>query len=365
MVLVVYSITILINLLAMIRSKNSKLALGITLISITLIWVGNTQGPDIDNYLLNYNFSNNLLSNNLQIIYNGIIEIAHNANLTFYQYRAFITVIVLIALGAEYSLFAKNIHGIIIIYLCHLFFLDGIQIRNFIAMPFFILGMLFLIKHEKRWRIKYSICIVLASMCHVSFVAYLVLLCIPNGQYKRNKLIKMHGIAAVAVVLFVFTYKSRLIYFVQAMNLIDASRAESYSQVATNMGAMIPIVLQFLSILTTGYVFWRLSRIHYRYPDNTELISDLEKCKYIFWINLIGCYLLPFSMIQLTFYRLIRNILPINYLAIHYGRKYCKDSNLMIIIILYLGIWMFAEYSLLNSFDVIVTPFFSNNLYLG
>ena len=362
----IYGVVLLLNLIVSHKQKKSNNMLILTVAFIMILWVGNTDGPDIYNYINNYTIANHgLISGTNQFLYYWSMRFFNQLGLTFFQYRFVINIIGIGIILFTLQNIGTNVHLVVVLYLLQLVFLDGIQIRNFSAVPFLLMGLLCLLKQVKHWRILFVLFIVIASQFHVSFLVYLVFLLLPTWNYKRSRMLKIHGLVGLVLTASIFRFRNQLSSIVAALNVIDTGRAINYSSASTNMGALIPITLQLFGVYITLYVYKRMERTSSVYTEKPELVRDTGVCKYIYWLNLLACYLLPFSIIQLTFYRLVRNILLINYSSIGIGKKYFKGTNLTILTFFYLGSWMITEFVLLNTFDNIVIPFFESNMFFG
>ena len=359
----IYGVVLLLNLIVSHKQKKSNSVLILTVAFIMILWVGNNDGPDIYNYINNYTIAKHgLISGTNQFLYYWSLRFFNQLGFTFFFFFFVINIIGISIILFTLQSISTNIHLVLVLYLLHLVFLDGIQIRNFAAVPFLLMGLLCLLKQIKHWRILFVLFIVIASQFHVSFLVYLVFLLLPTWNYTRSRMLKIHGLVGIVLTVSIFRFRSHLSSIVAALNVIDTGRAINYSSASTNMGALIPITLQLFGVFITWYVYKRMERTSFVYTEEPELVRDMGVCKYIYWLNLLACYLLPFSIIQLTFYRLVRNILLINYASIGIGKKYFKGTNLTVLTIFYLGSWMIAEFVLLNTFDNIVFPFFQSNM---
>lgn len=359
-----FGFILICNILAARKKRINSLVLLMTVVFIMLFWVGNTDGPDIRNYMNNYvSINSGFLSSSNQILYYGSMNILRQWGLTFYQYRFVMNIISLILMLIALYMTGTNVHFVLSLYFLQLLFLDGIQIRNYAAIPFLLLGFVVLIKQVKHWRIIYTVFVIIASMFHVSFWVYLIFLFIPTWQYNKKRMLKIHAAVGIIITAIVFRFRGQMASLVAALNLIDSVRASGYTSASTDMGALIPIGLQICGIYITWYVYNRMEKYSLIYTDDEELLRNTNYCKFIFWINLLACYLLPFSIVQLTFYRLIRNILLVNFVTIGIGRKYFRGTKLALLTITYIGIWIVAEFVLLNSFENVVFPFFESNMY--
>lgn len=366
MIYVLYGIVILINLVANTRKKSNTIILLLSIGVLSLIWTGNIVGPDIENYISQYNYPMARLTNGgIEIIYNYLLYFFSSRGVDFYVFRYIISFAGLAVIFLSMGKIETKTHMLLVLYALSQFFLDGIQIRNFLALPFFILAIITLIKGERHWKIKYVCFVLLATLIHVSFLIYFIFLLIPEKDLKNRRMIKIHGLVSVILCMVFFFGRQYLGIIVKLISSIDLSRATSYSQVATNMGSLICILLQFAGIGVSYYNYWKVKRHNIIYGNMDCLEGRLYR---ILWINFLAIYLLPFSMIQLTFYRLIRNLVLFNFsssiIAIrYYPRKY--RYKFWAVLIVYLLLWQVCEFHVLNQYEVIVEPFFVFNKYIS
>lgn len=368
MIYVVYVIVLLLNLIAAIRRKKNKILLLFSIVLMVLIWTGNTVGPDINNYLTQYRFASaRLLQNgNIEIIYNQVMNWFSSHDFSFYVYRFVVCFLAFVTILFGINKVGANLHVVFFLYILSQFFLDGIQIRNFLTLPFLMFALVALIRQDKAWRSKYAVLIIIASMIHSSFLVYLVFLLIPNEKRDSNKTIRIHVAIAVSLCLVFFTARKYISILVNLISSISADKATSYSLTSTNLGPLICIALQIAGIFFSYYMYQKLKCLEDYYQEDNNFNIDCIWLKRIFWINIFGMYLLPFSLVQLTFYRLIRNLLLINFASVGVINKYYRRNlAIFIISIAYLILWQVSEFSILNEFDVIVLPFFKNNMFFN
>lgn len=363
--LYIYGFVFVINLIASARYKNVKWISFGSILLVTLIWAGNLVGPDIENYFFQYkNISLRINSNSVEIVYNFLMKLFSSSGVSFYYFRYIMCIIGLGIIFYSLSKFNINIHGIFVAYLCCQFFLDGIQFRNFLALPFLIIALVVMSKKVKHWKLIFLLLILFATLIHESFLAYLCFLLVPDDTTFKSKIIKTHATIAIILCVVLFVFRKYLSIIVNLISTVDSDKAMSYSEVATNLGPLICFALQVVAILFSLYNYKKMVRIQKYYDGDTEFEVRLEISKRILWMNIIALYLLPFTMVQLTFYRLIRNIVLINYVPIEFLGRYYKRTNIYVLFgVVYLAIWQICEFNILNQFEVIVVPFFANNVF--
>ncbi len=362
----VFIIAVILNSYFCFRSRLNKFTVVFTSVSILLIWVWNNSGPDISNYVAQYSVIDqaDFSTNGYQIIYNIVMYLFAKSGFSFYTYRLILSLVSLVALFFTLKVINPNVHVVILMYLLTQFFLDGIQIRNFFALPFLYVAIVIYLKKPRKWKIWYVIFVLLASLVHISFIVYLVFLLVPDSPKMDSISIRLHFIISFVICFVLMIGRRYVPLLVSLISSVDAHRANSYSVNQTNFGPFISIGLQLLSVFCIRYCYLRMNRTQNgcEIMSTDEYTIDIETVKRIYWLNIIGLYLVPFSFVQLTFYRLIRNILLINFSAFGITNKYYRRStNLFLVGFIYVVVWIIVEFVILNNYQTIIEPFFINS----
>lgn len=363
-----FVVILLINLFAIRYLRNSKFILLLTNVLFLLIWVFNIKGPDILNYFSQYKNINraSFYNNGYQLLYNNIMYFFASKNFSFYAYRLIVSGIALLIIWRVFWKLEVNIYTVLTMYMLTQFFLDGIQIRNFLGLPFLIIALSFCMKKRERWRLYTALFVFFASLIHDSYGVYFILLLVPDIIDDGARLIKVHALTASVLCMIFFLGRGYISVVVNMISSVDSNRALSYSMNSTNYGPIIVIFLQVFAIFVSYYLYKCLQKNQLYFQNvygETVFLSDMLMAKRIFWINIICLYLLPFSFIQLTFYRLIRNLLLINFGSFAIISKYDR-RNLYVFFLgaVYVLIWQITEFYILNDIKTIVKPFFESNL---
>ena len=284
---------------------------------------------------------------------------------SFYTYRFIISLISLITLLVFIYKLDANYNVVISMYLVTQFFLDGIQLRNFFALPFFLVAIYFLLMQKRRWRLWYILFVVFSGLIHISYFTYLVFLLLPSLKKNHFKVLKIHVLIGIIFCIVLLFERKNIFILLNLLYRFDPSRAASYSINATNYGPLIIIALHFMNIFVSYILYREMNKID-AINNETRLSGRYKKNMYIikgiFVLNILGLYLVPFSFIQLTFYRLVRNLLIINFSGFGIlSNYYRKNWKLICLSVFYIGVWILAEFFILNEFNVLVEPFFTNN----
>ena len=366
MTYIFYFTALIANYFASWRRKQSVMVLLLTLAVILLLWVGNGDGPDIANYHIHFVTSGERLFKYrlYQILYNYPMFFFREFNFSFYQYRFWVT---LLSCGIIYKSLCKfntNIHLVLFAYLCLEFFMEGIQMRNFLAIPFLLVGFVILAKRMFCWRVWFLLTIGLATSIHSSFLAYSIFVFIPSSNVRiKNKMLWACLLGAIGVIAFFFFFRSQLGFLINALVSFDETRGLHYTQKTTRLGILVPIFLQSLAIYIVNFIRLKISQCNDKSKKN--IAADIQTVTTILWIDVLATYLISFCILELTFYRLIRNLLLINWVAIGIGTKYFhKDMIFRFMKWGYLFSWIIAEFVIWNDWKNILPYFFTSNLYL-
>ena len=230
----------------------------------------------------------------------------------------------------------------------------------FIVCIFFVLfGVLLLIRRNPGWRIWYILTILIAAFIHNTFVVYLIFLFLPAPHSSIRKIIWVYGLLALGLTIFFFMFRNHLNVITNVLMAYDERRTLQFSHYVTKWGTFVPVILQGMAIYTVRFIRLKLSKRH-----NISQ-QDLQTIQTILGIDLLACFFLPLCILQITFYRLIRNLLLVNWAAIGIGSYYLRKNLIFnLLVIAYMTAWMIAEFRLMNTFEAIVQPLFSSNLYL-
>ena len=360
-----YFVTLVSNFLVSLRKKPNLVVLLFTLGIILLLWVGITEGPDIANYHMHFVASEARVLRYAfyQFLYNYPIYFFRELGFSFYQYRFFVTIFAWLLILYSLKLLRTNIHLVLFAYFIVEFFMEAILIRNFLALHFLLLCVVFLVKQCFLWRVWFLLAVGLAASIHSSYWVYIVLVFVPSLVDAKDRTICLVGLGALFFISFFFLFRNQLSWFSNFLISFDETRGLHYTQKTTHLGVLIPMFLQMFAILIVNFV--RLELIKYRNSGNKDLSLPIRTVSIILWIDILSSYFISLCILELTFYRLIRNLLLVNWIAIGIGSNYFKKNVIFNILIMgYLCAWFIAEFIIWNDWHYIIPHFFNGNLYL-
>lgn len=336
----------------------------VPLLSLLLMWVliwGNYQNPDTMNYT---NMYINLKSNDVG--FNFLMYISNKFNLEYPIFVAIMTAVSYILIYKMITKYVKNISYVLLMYSIFPFVIDYIQLRNFICMSFFLYGFSCLVDSKKSSSLKYIIYILLGASIQLIALAYLPFVFFQKGFDSRFKKILFVCFIFLSVLFSI----SRPILNKIGMFLASVfhdSRLLSFFNVQTNYGFLILWLNQIVAFVFITFMYLELkNRI---LPNDNIPIKELKFIKTTFNLSLYGFFFLPFYVYDVTFNRLIRNLLIIYYVCLSlYNRNVRPRSSTKICVnllfILFI-IWLnFFEVSISGGVLKIYEPLFKYNIIL-
>lgn len=337
---------------------------------ILIIWVGNVEGPDISNYLNNYDKAEIIFMNKgfYQCIYQGIMALCHLCGLSFMQFRFVVTFPALLLMYNSLKKYSVNLHGVIMIYLAYIFFLDGVQIRNFLGYTVFFNSLHILYNRKNYWRIEYIISIFVAGLIHSSFWVYIIFALIPVNVKNKKSFMFIHVCMGVMITFLCINFQRILIPIINILGSVDSTRTTGYTVASTKFGSLISMIMQIFATYIVLFSYKVVENNNNFLFLNNKIKKDKKIIETVVWINILELYLLPFCVLQITFYRLVRNLFLINTICFMISFKY-YNANYKYIKYITLGgvyfiLWFIIEFYVLGTVDGIITPLFESNYFL-
>lgn len=252
----------------------------------------------------------------------------------------------------------------------YFFFLDGEQIRNFMASCILIVAFYYLLGEEKHNVRNFIICIVIATLIHTVFIVYFSFI-IVRFKFDLNKIILRVTPLIAILVWIIFRYFN---VFSKLLLIINDERAISYATSKTNFGWVIPTILYLLA-------YFLLKKLNSEYANRHESVNVIKRFRFIgtskikrlpkdincsqilsllYDVNKIGLMFLPLMLGTLTFYRVSKNIIFVDcvfltaiwdYLFRYDNKfKYIKYYGCFLIIIFGYCIFDFSIYNEWKNF---------------
>ncbi|MDK2934961.1 MAG: hypothetical protein PWP27_2771 [Clostridiales bacterium] len=388
MTLYLYIFMLFINSLFAFRKRHSKLLTIITLITI-LLFIGGA-GPEYHSYnhsrdYINYEISYNNADftgffERPEIGYTLLMKVGNLINLDFFSFRMVITAICLLLI---YQMVIKryvyNSNYILLMYMMYPMIIDSEHFRNFIAMTVFLFSIRFLEKNLLKDKIKFLVLALIATSIHTAFIFYTPLIFVNVND--KNRLVKGIAIGTIFLTIVAFLNNNQVPFLQLILKFFDDEKVIRYLNSKTNFGFLIPVVLHLISIIIVAWsrkIVIRknlkanmIDKSNYCIKDKKKIrVTDVEIINLIFWINIIGILFFPLFMMSITFYRLAKNLLILNFIVysiasskLKRGSVYKLIFNFMVIVSVI--VWLISDLIITTSPERVLIPFFTQNLFFN
>lgn len=351
------------------RAPKTRLILKILLMAfIVFVVSANRNGSDIINYYVSYN-SNSSLSR--EFIYNLLERAGKLLGLNFYQFRALASIAGYVLAEKTFSLYCKQSGFIWLFYCFHLIFMDSMQLKNFLAASIFIYSTRYLFDLKKKANVfKFAACVVLEVGIHTAFAitTVLLLLLIHGRKQFVGWLLFVGGFFSIIT----FLNGNRIPFAHDLFQLVlgEDTRVDSYFQTTTSLGFLPPTILYVLGLamlLVLDSRFMRQTSVQTNKITSKE--NGLQKVflKVIIMVNVCFIVVLPLVMLNLTFYRFLRNLLYLNFAAAgnaYYTQKLIQKRAVIVLMTSILCLsWFLFDFQIYSTTEYIITPVFEGVMF--
>ena len=321
--------------------KNSSICLSLTF--IIYLFYSSINAIDSTNYI--FTFDNPIYLNN-KLFYYFTSMIKYTIN-DYKVYRALIGVISLLPIvcislkeGGK-----RCLCFVLMLYMIFPMFQNIVALRNTLASSIVLLGLYWLFKHKDSIGnyILVSLVIVVSAQIHSNMYLYLIvffiyMLLVKTRISYLKILIFVSMIACLIRFDFMINIINHFIPFGKRMYLIDVNKL--------GIGFILTIVWQ------VGYFF--LLKKATKGLENKNLIND-DNIK-IYNFNKALLCIIPLYMINVLFFRMVRNIIIFEYIIIYKNSKArCihKDYYVFILILLNIVLMIFEASGLISFISII------------
>jgi len=363
------------------KRKTNQIWVVITLAFLFLIISG--AGPfysfqaDYDNYYSNYYtvMDRGLLDNN-QIGYSFIMIIGNLLGIPFDMFR-------LLVIGAclwllyHYVIkrYQVNVNYVLGLYMMYAVIMDSEQFRNWVALTILLSGLQFL--ESTRWadRIKFLIIWLISISFHYSFALYAPLLLVNNK--KDNKWLKRLVMVSLFISI-VIVLNGNKIPFQDLLTEFGGSRIiESYLTTQTNFGFLIPAITHgssiFLAYWARKIIYSKYEGVNFnilpsspRYDEVSKIKRELSLANIVYWINVGMLIVFPLYIVNVQFYRLMRNLLLVTYVICAKATQHLIRRKHFILFNLVVGssaiVWLYLDLVHRIAPERLLIPFFLENI---
>ncbi|WP_418667984.1 EpsG family protein [Allofournierella sp.] len=336
----------------------NQIAVIITVLCIVLIVSANRQGNDIINYVRSYNSTKTF---NREPLYHLLEVMGKAVELNFYQFRAAVSIIGYVLIISTLKKYTRNVEFVLFFYCFHLIFMDSGQLRNFLAVSIWVFSIRFVceLKTSKNL-IYYCICIILACGIHTASIFYFILvLLLIRGRKTFTKALFGLG-AGMALLTYLNGNRIPYISIIISFLLGEEQRAQNYFSSVTTRGFLGPVGLYILGIW--GLLFIKRQMHTTAFNEETIKFGNI-----VLMINCCFVVAVPLTMMNLTFYRLLRNLLYFN-LAVYSNGYFCQNKIkqrwmiMLFTIFLCLG-WALFDFTIYSSPEYTIAPVFNGEWF--
>lgn len=320
----------------------------------TLLWLfmwiisgWNTENADLENYIVFYtrNFDRFDIIELADPGFNFINKTFNAYSFTFETYHMIVYGIIVTYIC--YQVWKRSCKPILIlfIYLFTAFFADVIQLRNFVALFFLMIGLFALVdKNEKHPKLKFFLFNLLACSIHIAFVFYFIFLLL---DINIKPVFIIFGSIIFSVVGHVILSSLSTFAYISENGFLS-NRAETYLE-SSSYWSVVICSFQYL--------------IHYFVCKRCIISSGYStiNSKYFMQINVLLAVLIVMTSINMTFFRLFRNMLLFSSIYLINGYLCGKNKANVVYLSLYFVLMSFFHFwwgDVLSNVNAI----FSNNL---
>lgn len=305
-----------INIILVISKKKSKIVTVVSVMISQLLFYYSTNSGDYQNYLNDYQYQ----KASFEYGYNFLTRIAFTLGLTYNEFLFVLSVACFAIILFVFSKFTNNYHIFFSIYFIYQLGVDINQFRNFLACTILFC---YLYSLYRKKRILALILIILAISMHNTMWFYVPLLFIDDNILKNDKLLKFIGLLISLCCVFL-KYNSNIFVVLSsfASSLISDTGYEEkigYFSTMSENGYLVYFVLHainiFIIIIGNYYLIKNIQD-----KDKKEQLGRLYH--FVLFINIYAILSFPLIILNMSFYRLYRNIFLLNIVFI----CVCRDS---------------------------------------
>ena len=235
MAILLFIITVLINIYLSFRKKNNTLVLVISIIVLSfLAGYGKSESGDLYYYRLVYEIHP---ENSWEIAYIWVNDFFGNLGVSFELFHTIISAVSIILVINGLNVFTKNSHLILSLYSIVFFQFLAIAIRFSIACSIVLLGFKYLLDDDRKKNILYFVFVALGTLFHTTALfSVLFILVVFNKNIIKSlkRFLLIVNIANVLFVILMMVVPSISIYLSRIYISIASIGSDSFSEMAKN-----------------------------------------------------------------------------------------------------------------------------------
>ncbi|WP_161568911.1 EpsG family protein [Exiguobacterium sp. SL-9] len=339
----------------------------VSFIFIFLLIAGyrNTSGLSNDLYYYELEYQNFLAGSlsQYEIGYKILMSIGGMITDDFYLFRSIVIFLSLLLVFVSVKKYSPSPHYVIALFTTYLVILSAEQFRYFIAFSLFIISFNILLFSDYKFKKVFSAIVLgLATSIHFSFLIYFVIIALFSEKTEQTIKIKVLALITFVFCIVIFINNNTIPGLETLISGIDDSKIQIYLNQKTEFGFLILFLLHGFSLFLSGWAV-KLSQ------KRTD-VGTLKKIKLIHQINILSVIFFPLFMVQITFYRLIRNFLILNYMlvsGISISKVIKLDMRVSFLVLAWTSVicWIYFDLVFKTPMEALLIPFFTENYYLN
>lgn len=374
--LIVYGIVIvLLFLMEKVTHKRIRGFLPIvTLIYIIILMGGNGSNPDTTIY---YNMYNSGYFFYKDIGFGIVIDFCKKTlGLNIEQFRLVMAVLGLSIMHKVVNKYVLNPMTYYFLYFLYPFMMDVVQMRNFLMMCVMMVAFDALLDRSKKGIVKFLILNLVAASLQKTALVYLPLVFI--HRVDKKKFVKcLFGMAAVISLVCGFNESvvNSIAGFLLSNISDNLSGSAGFFVRNTNFGWLILWGEQVVNVLLVYWSKRMTEKYETQYRKNTCLFKVeynriIDFYDFLLWVNIYLFIFCPLYVLNINFYRIMRNIMVINLMGYSMSIKSSRIWKKNYRILYGIAIWSYALFMFYINFfyngkgeyiESILITMFTNN----
>jgi len=319
-------------------------------IYLILLMGGNTNNPDTEIYN-NIYYNSEFFSKDMG--FGLLVRVFHECiGVQFDVFKLIVSILGIFLIHLTAKKYVKNISCFYILYFIYPFLMDVIQVRNFLAMSIFIYAVPWLTSNERKDIVKYVIAIAIAATIQKTALVYLPIIFIRKAYNKKH--IKYILIILVVTSFFIGINKNVVAVFSNILldNFADSLIGVSgFLEINTKYGWIIQWATQISNFALISWSRKLLANNRQLCDPSKKLLANSYEKTYklidiVYWINIYSFLFIPLYVVNINFYRIMRNIMPLNSMVYCISGKVIlenKSENQKVVKLLYIvGVILYA-----------------------
>lgn len=339
-------------------TRHHKGSMNIWLLLMFVLSAFNYDNPDYIPYLTTYNQG----LEEHEWLYNLLALYAQRLGITFIGFRLILILCCFLLIRHTVNKYCIRPDVFCILYFLFPFFLDVVQLRNFIAMSILIYGFPYLLQKNIAGRIYFLILLLIAG--GFQSVAYIYLPFAFWDILVKNIAIK--NLLIIISICFIILYYSVQFYLDDILSLLVDNYGDLDSRIdnignagISEYGYLMYWMFHFASIIFT-YCFMK---------NNSSSSKCYQFLKMLFYAELFTTITLPLVVFDSTFERFSRNLIPLLFVGLCMQDKSERTANPYrnSVINCLFGVYIICMcyMDIINGYyDTIIIPIFTRNLLL-